>query len=329
MLEHARLLARWFGEDYGVRGFRKHASWYTKGFRDSKALRVHLSVVRDLEELEELLAEIDRDETVPDRRPCARRAARAAARSAWPCPRAGSSTSTTRRRPAPRPRTPPRAASCTRAASGLHSRRDVRANWGQAHTAAAPKCLAMQAPLGLPSGSIVADRYELTGELGRGERSIVYSARDRRTGTDVALKLLALLARDRALRPPAAAPRVRDRARARAPRHRAPARDRRPRLVEPDRDGDRRRPLARGRRRRGRAAPPRSRRAAGRRDRRSALRGAPLRRRPPRREAREHPARRGRPRAARRLRLRAARGPGAAHPARGSRRRSPRICRPR
>jgi nifR3 family TIM-barrel protein len=65
MLEHARLLARWFGEDYGVRGFRKHASWYTKGFRDGKALRVHLSVVRDLEELEELLAEIDREETFP------------------------------------------------------------------------------------------------------------------------------------------------------------------------------------------------------------------------------------------------------------------------
>ena len=50
----------------------------------------------------------------------------------------------------------------------------------------------MQAPLGLPSGSIVADRYELTGELGRGERSIVYSARDRRADADVAVKLLAL-----------------------------------------------------------------------------------------------------------------------------------------
>ncbi len=65
MLEHARLLARWFGEEYGVRGFRKHASWYTKGFRNGKPLRVHLSVVRDLEELEELLAEVDREETFP------------------------------------------------------------------------------------------------------------------------------------------------------------------------------------------------------------------------------------------------------------------------
>jgi hypothetical protein len=50
----------------------------------------------------------------------------------------------------------------------------------------------MQAPLGLPSGSIVADRYELTGELGRGERSIVYLARDRQSDCEVALKLVAL-----------------------------------------------------------------------------------------------------------------------------------------
>jgi nifR3 family TIM-barrel protein len=62
MLEHARLLAGWFGEAYGVRGFRKHATWYTKGFRDSKQLRVRLSTVRDLAELEECLAAIDRDE---------------------------------------------------------------------------------------------------------------------------------------------------------------------------------------------------------------------------------------------------------------------------
>jgi len=62
MLEHARLLAGWFGEAYGVRGFRKHATWYTKGFRDSKPLRVRLSMVRDLAELEEILAGVDRAE---------------------------------------------------------------------------------------------------------------------------------------------------------------------------------------------------------------------------------------------------------------------------
>ena len=62
MLEHARLLAAWFGESYGVRGFRKHATWYTKGFRDSKALRVRLCEVQSLSELEQILAGIDRDE---------------------------------------------------------------------------------------------------------------------------------------------------------------------------------------------------------------------------------------------------------------------------
>jgi nifR3 family TIM-barrel protein len=62
MLEHARLLAAWFGEDYGVRGFRKHATWYTKGFRDSKALRVRLCEVGSIAELEQILAGIDRDE---------------------------------------------------------------------------------------------------------------------------------------------------------------------------------------------------------------------------------------------------------------------------
>ncbi len=62
MLEHARLLAGWFGEDYGVRGFRKHATWYTKGFRDSKALRVRLCEVGSVAELEQILAGIDRDE---------------------------------------------------------------------------------------------------------------------------------------------------------------------------------------------------------------------------------------------------------------------------
>ena len=62
MLEHARLLAAWFGEAYGVRGFRKQATWYTKGFRDSKTLRVRLCEVRSLSELEQILAGIDRDE---------------------------------------------------------------------------------------------------------------------------------------------------------------------------------------------------------------------------------------------------------------------------
>ncbi len=62
LLEHARLIASWFGESYGVRGFRKQATWYTKGFRDSKVLRVRLCEVGSVAELEEILGGIDRDE---------------------------------------------------------------------------------------------------------------------------------------------------------------------------------------------------------------------------------------------------------------------------
>ena len=62
MRHHAQLLAGWFGEAFGIRGFRKHATWYTKGFRDSKALRVQLCAVRSLSELDEILSGIDRDE---------------------------------------------------------------------------------------------------------------------------------------------------------------------------------------------------------------------------------------------------------------------------
>ena len=50
----------------------------------------------------------------------------------------------------------------------------------------------MQAPVGLPGGSVIADRYEIARELGRGERSIVYEAQDRETGTALALKLVML-----------------------------------------------------------------------------------------------------------------------------------------
>ncbi|MGH7290425.1 MAG: serine/threonine-protein kinase, partial [Myxococcota bacterium] len=50
----------------------------------------------------------------------------------------------------------------------------------------------MPAPLGLPAGSVIADRYETERELGRGERSIVYAARDRETGAELALKLVML-----------------------------------------------------------------------------------------------------------------------------------------
>src|SRR4051812_43788932 len=42
----------------------------------------------------------------------------------------------------------------------------------------------------LPPGTLLADRYEIGPELGRGGFSVVYGARDRRTSSDVAIKLL-------------------------------------------------------------------------------------------------------------------------------------------
>jgi nifR3 family TIM-barrel protein len=65
MLEHARLLAAWFGERHGVRGFRKHGSWYTKGFHNSSRLRPLLMQVETLAQLEELLAAHVSDEPFP------------------------------------------------------------------------------------------------------------------------------------------------------------------------------------------------------------------------------------------------------------------------
>lgn len=59
MLEHARLLADFFGEAPAVRAFRKHATWYTKGFPASARLRGRLIRVTTLAELDDVLAPID------------------------------------------------------------------------------------------------------------------------------------------------------------------------------------------------------------------------------------------------------------------------------
>lgn len=60
MLEHARLLADWLGEDLAMRGFRKHSAWYTKGFPGGAGLRDKLMRVSTLAALQEILAGIDR-----------------------------------------------------------------------------------------------------------------------------------------------------------------------------------------------------------------------------------------------------------------------------
>ena len=48
-VEHAALLSEWAGEAPAMRMFRRHSSWYTKGFRGSAKLRARLMRVTTLE----------------------------------------------------------------------------------------------------------------------------------------------------------------------------------------------------------------------------------------------------------------------------------------
>ena len=67
MREHARLLCEWTGTRIGIRSFRKHATWYTKGFPGSTRMRDRLIRIESLEELESILAEGDPDLLFPAR----------------------------------------------------------------------------------------------------------------------------------------------------------------------------------------------------------------------------------------------------------------------
>ena len=65
MLRHARMLSEWIGEDRAMRDFRRHASWYTKGFRGSARHRERLMRIATLRDFADLLAEFDREEPFP------------------------------------------------------------------------------------------------------------------------------------------------------------------------------------------------------------------------------------------------------------------------
>jgi nifR3 family TIM-barrel protein len=66
MLEHARLLAEWLGDEgAAMRAFRKHSSWYTKAFPGSAPLRERLMRVGSRAQLEEVLAGVDRSLPFP------------------------------------------------------------------------------------------------------------------------------------------------------------------------------------------------------------------------------------------------------------------------
>ncbi len=65
MRRHAELLCEHMGEERGCKEFRKHVSWYLKGFRAGGPLRHALALVDSLAELDVLLAELDSDEPFP------------------------------------------------------------------------------------------------------------------------------------------------------------------------------------------------------------------------------------------------------------------------
>jgi nifR3 family TIM-barrel protein len=65
MRRHAELLSQHLGEERGCKEFRKHVSWYLKGFRAGGPLRHSLALVDSLASLDALLAELDPDEPFP------------------------------------------------------------------------------------------------------------------------------------------------------------------------------------------------------------------------------------------------------------------------
>ena len=65
MRRHAELLAQHLGEERGCIEFRKHVSWYLKGFAAGGELRRALAMVTSLAELDELLARLDWSERFP------------------------------------------------------------------------------------------------------------------------------------------------------------------------------------------------------------------------------------------------------------------------
>jgi nifR3 family TIM-barrel protein len=65
MRRHAELLSEHMGEERGCKEFRKHVSWYLKGFRAGGELRHSLALVDSLAALDVLLDGLDPDEPFP------------------------------------------------------------------------------------------------------------------------------------------------------------------------------------------------------------------------------------------------------------------------
>ena len=55
ILRHARMQIEFKGEYTGIREIRKHAAWYTAGYKNSARLRGMINEVENYEDLAELL----------------------------------------------------------------------------------------------------------------------------------------------------------------------------------------------------------------------------------------------------------------------------------
>jgi nifR3 family TIM-barrel protein len=63
---HAELLTEFFGEeDRACRDIRKHVAWYFKGYAVGGELRARLATASSLQELDDLLGQLDRDQPYP------------------------------------------------------------------------------------------------------------------------------------------------------------------------------------------------------------------------------------------------------------------------
>jgi nifR3 family TIM-barrel protein len=67
MRRHAELLCRHLGEERGCKEFRKHVTWYLKGFAAGGEMRRSLGLVDSLAALDRLLADLDPHEPFPVR----------------------------------------------------------------------------------------------------------------------------------------------------------------------------------------------------------------------------------------------------------------------
>jgi len=65
MRDHAEMLTEWLGEKHAMKAFRRHATWYTKGFRGSAKARHAFMKVETMEDFRGVIASLNPDEPFP------------------------------------------------------------------------------------------------------------------------------------------------------------------------------------------------------------------------------------------------------------------------